>query len=107
MSAADCKFREGAVVFWPPEVKDAEKLKTTALWEEESSGIAGDALLYLGPSATLTDSPELPDFYLDPAYRAEMDRRARIMSGSPMRLTPPSKASPSFIHPAENPEEHK
>ena len=82
LSTPDCKFREGAVVFWPPEVTDAEKLKTMAAWEEESSGIAGDALLYLGPSATLTDSPLIPDFYLDPAYRAEMDRRAKIMSGA-------------------------
>ncbi len=107
LSVSDCKFREGAVVFWPPEVTDAEKVTTMAGWEDETSGVAGDALLYLGPSETLTNSPQIPDFYLDAGFRAEMDRRARIMSGSPMQLATPLTTSPSFIHSAEALDKHK
>jgi hypothetical protein len=107
LSAPDCRFREGAVVFWPPEVTDAEKLSSIAAWEEESSGVSGDALLYMGRAETLTYSPPIPDFYLDVTFRAEIDRRAKIMSGSSMWLVPPSKTSPSFVHSAEDLDKHK
>jgi hypothetical protein len=94
-----CKFREGAVIFWPPEVTEAEKVKTMAALEDESSGVTGDALLYLGPAASLTSSPIIPDFYLDAAFRREMDRRATIMSGKPLELAPPEATSPQYVHP--------
>ena len=42
------------------------------------SGINGDALLYLGPAATLTRTPDEPSIYLDAAYRAEINRRNQI-----------------------------
>jgi len=38
-----------------------------------------DAVLYLGPAASLTSSPLLPDAYLDGAYLKELQRRWRIM----------------------------
>ena len=94
-----CKFREGAVVFFPPEVTDAQKAKMTSDWEEQSSGVTGDAFLYLGAAASLTTSPPIPDFYLDTAFRNEMDRRARIMSGSPMHIGAPLTTSPSHVQP--------
>jgi hypothetical protein len=94
-----CKFREGAVVFFPPEVTDAQKAKMTSDWEEQSSGVTGDAFLYLGATASLTTSSLIPDFYLDTAFRNEMDRRARIMSGSPMHIEAPVTTSPSYVQP--------
>ena len=44
----------------------------------------GDALLYLGPAASLNKSPTIPDLYLDEAFRREINRRSMIMSGSPL-----------------------
>jgi hypothetical protein len=55
----------------------------------------GDALLYLGPAASLTKSPTIPDLYLDEAFRREIDRRSMIMSGSPLPAGIPP-ASPMF-----------
>jgi len=46
--------------------------------ENVFSGMNGDALLYLGPAATLTHTPEEPSIYLDAAYRAEINRRNQI-----------------------------
>lgn len=99
LRSPDCKFREGAVVFFPPEVTDAQKAKMTIDWEEESTGIPGDAFLYLGVAASLTTSPTIPDFYLDTAFRNEMDRRARIMTGSPMNIAAPLITSQSYLQP--------
>ena len=46
--------------------------------ENMLSGMNGDALLYLGPAATLTRTPQEPSIYLDAAYRAEINRRNQI-----------------------------
>ena len=46
--------------------------------DEMASGVNGDALLYLGPAATLTRTPQEPSIYLDAAYRAEINRRNQI-----------------------------
>jgi hypothetical protein len=40
--------------------------------------MSGAALLYLGPAATLTRTPQEPSIYLDAAYRAEINRRNQI-----------------------------
>ena len=42
------------------------------------SGMNGDALLYLGPAATLARTPQEPSIYLDATYRAEINRRNQI-----------------------------
>jgi hypothetical protein len=52
--------------------------------EDQFSGIAGDALLYLGPAHSLTRSPLEPDIYLDADYRAENSRRYEIITGKPL-----------------------
>jgi hypothetical protein len=39
------------------------------------AGVSADAMLYLGPSSTLTESPTMPDAYLDEGYMKEMRRR--------------------------------
>jgi hypothetical protein len=44
----------------------------------------GDALLYLGPAATLTRTPQEPSIYLDAAYRAEINRRNQIRGLKPL-----------------------
>jgi hypothetical protein len=41
------------------------------------SGVKSDAILYLGPPDTLTQSPCEPSIYLDPDYFKEMNRRAQ------------------------------
>jgi hypothetical protein len=43
----------------------------------QRSGVNFDAILYLGPQDTLTESPIEPSFYLDPDYFKEMNRRAQ------------------------------
>ena len=53
-------------------------------WEAFNANFAGltaDALLYLGPRASLTRSPTRSDLYLDQDFRSEIDRRNRIMTG--------------------------
>ena len=42
------------------------------------SGVKSDAILYLGPPDSLTESPWEPSIYLDPHYFKEMNRRARF-----------------------------
>jgi hypothetical protein len=57
----------------------AEIRAKVAIAEEHMlSGMNGDALLYLGPAATLTRTPQEPSIYLDAAYRAEINRRNQI-----------------------------
>lgn len=48
------------------------------------SGADADALLYLGPAASLTLSQKSPDIYMDEAYRTEMSRRYQIITGKPL-----------------------
>ncbi|MFL5296197.1 MAG: hypothetical protein ACJ798_07420 [Phenylobacterium sp.] len=48
-----------------------------------ASGADADALLYLAPAASLTTSPNDPDLKTDPAYSAEMARRAPIIGFPP------------------------
>jgi hypothetical protein len=64
---------------------------------DQSSWAMGDALLYLGPAASLTESPISPDLYLDSAFRREINRRSLIVSGAPLEITKPLM-SPTFIH---------
>jgi hypothetical protein len=47
------------------------------------SGADADALLYLGPAASLTRSPDDPDLSTDPAYAAEIRQRLAIVGGPP------------------------
>lgn len=47
------------------------------------SGEDADAILYLGPPDTLTQSPIDPNIYLDPSYFKEEDRRLRCCTPPP------------------------
>lgn len=44
------------------------------------SGATSDAILYLGPPDSFTESPIEPDIYLDPIYFKEQNRRLRCCS---------------------------
>ena len=58
--------------------------KVDAAFAEMLSGVNGDALLYLGPAATLTRTPQEPSIYLDAAYRTEINRRNQIRGLPPL-----------------------
>ncbi|HJS46331.1 MAG TPA: hypothetical protein VJ753_08030 [Rhizomicrobium sp.] len=55
-----------------PEKTRAELRASLGLYR---AGASADAILYLGPVASLTASPFLPDIYLDTAYQKEVMRR--------------------------------
>jgi hypothetical protein len=65
------------------------------------AGLDSHALLYLGPRKSLMEGPRVPDLFLDPAFRAEMDRRLRLRLGGGLKAIPepwsyPSVAKPMF-----------
>ncbi len=78
---------------------EADRAKEVADMEARLSGGRGDALLYMGPAAGLTRAQESLDLYLDFGFRAEIDRRMLIETGShlpPLGLSP---VSPLYLHP--------
>lgn len=95
-----------------PGTTDAEKSRMIPDAQKSISGVNADALLYLGKSATLTQSPFEPSIYLDPEYRQEMNRHAAMgqdmewnaaplegaapLTDSLVRLNP---TSPRYLHP--------
>lgn len=62
------------------------------------AGLDSDALLYLGPRKSLTESPMVPDLYLDLEFRAEMDRRLRLRLGSGLKAIPDPRDNPAATH---------
>jgi hypothetical protein len=67
-----------------PTVTEAQKQQAISDNEDALSGVRSDALLFLGPAASLTEAPIHPDIYLDREYRAEISRRKQIMTGQPL-----------------------
>jgi hypothetical protein len=63
----------------PPDVL----ARIQAGWVRPNSGAEADAILYLGPAASLTLSPDDPDLATDAAYATEIQRRRAIAGGSP------------------------
>ncbi len=63
----------------PPVLTDAEKQEVFNFYRESAS--QGDALIYLGPSATLTYSPYIPDLYLDLDYDRTVARHHELQTG--------------------------
>jgi hypothetical protein len=70
----------------PPKITD--ELYETA--GRNNVGLTADALLYLGPRASLVFGPRALDIILDLDYRAEMNRRMILRTGEP--LGPPNTA---------------
>jgi hypothetical protein len=86
---------------FPPDYSAEKKAHLLAVMEDQQSGVAADALLYLGPAGTLTQSQESPDLYMDADFRKEIVRRAEIMLGRSLTNTPVNivPVSPRFIKP--------
>jgi hypothetical protein len=78
---------------------EAEKAKAVADMQQRLSGGVGDAVLYLGPAASLTRSQESSDIYLDLKFRAEIDRRMFIETGHHLPPFGSSPVSPQYLHP--------
>ncbi len=99
MQAAGCHFLNASDFTFPPDFTTERKAKELSEMEDQSSGVAGDALLYLGPAASLTQAPLSPDLYVDEDFRKEISRRSMLKGGGP--LTWPSAGdnlmSPHFI----------
>ncbi|MBW8708513.1 MAG: hypothetical protein JF627_04485 [Alphaproteobacteria bacterium] len=64
---------------FPVDLTDAEKQQVLA-FEADAPSYA-DALLYLGPSSSLTISPYIPDLYLDPDYGRTVARHHELQTG--------------------------
>ncbi|HTE43030.1 MAG TPA: hypothetical protein VK629_19555 [Steroidobacteraceae bacterium] len=83
----DCAYRApfniNDLPFIPPAEMSALRSGMIAAGERLTSGLAADAILYLGPSAELTVSSVMPDLYLDDAFRREIARRQTI-KGQPL-----------------------
>lgn len=85
-----------------PQVTEAAKKAALKSWDEETSGVTGDALLYLGPAARLTTATQIPDLYLDQAFRSEISRRRIVVSGRPLDTSSDIQTSQSPLRPYGN-----
>jgi|GEM_PF-2754642 len=90
MHAPGCHFVSASDFTFDKTATEAQKAEVIADTDDKLSGVAGDALLYLGPASRLTQSPLAPDLYLDTIFRKEIARRFQIVTGGP--LTWPSAA---------------
>jgi hypothetical protein len=88
-------FRKGCNAFPQGNIPDA----AFEMSGRNNLGLTSDALLYLGPRASLLKGPSDPDIYLDSAYRAEIDRRMVLRSGEHLTSSPagnPAVSKPFF-----------
>lgn len=69
-----------------PPITPDEQARMERRTQEVLSGVVGDALLYLGPQASLMNSPGDATLVMDEAYFREIGRRNEIMTGSPANL---------------------
>ena len=101
MKAPGCHFLNASDFSFPVSFTKERKAKELSDMEDQSSGVAGDALIYLGAARTLTESPLSPDLYLDEDFRKELNKRSVLKGEGP--LTWPSvadnPASPKFVRP--------
>jgi hypothetical protein len=75
-------YRPGCSQFAIPPKATAQQLDLT---NRNNSGLTSDALLYLGPRDRFVTSPNMPDLYLDTDFRAELERRSRLILGTPIK----------------------
>jgi hypothetical protein len=67
------------------------------------AGLNSDAYLYLGPRNSLMLSPNVPDLYLDPDFRAEVDRRLKVRAGFGVKAIPDPSSNPATARPYFDP----
>jgi len=97
---ADCHFIAPDSMRFPPSTSQEAVATKMAELEDQSSGVAGEALLYLGPASSLTLSPLSPDIYLDTAYRAEIASHVAVRGLPPMKSSVASNpATPRRLRP--------
>jgi len=87
-------FRKGCNAFPQGNIPDAG----FEMSGRNNLGLTSDALLYLGPRASLLKGPGDPDIYLDAEYRAEMDRRMVLRTGEHLKGSGPA-GNPSVPKP--------
>jgi hypothetical protein len=75
------KLKATPVTALPPTVASVAELIHGLI--SMASGEDADAILYLGPPETLTQSPVDPNIYLDPDYFKQEDRRLRCCTRPP------------------------
>jgi hypothetical protein len=100
-----CHFVDASDFHFGKTETETQRAATIARVDDMLSGVRGDALLYLGPAASLTESPISPDLYLDEEFRKEIGRRFQIITGGPMTWPTASDnpMSPHFFHPSDPP----
>jgi hypothetical protein len=100
MRSPNCHFVEASDLSYGPGTTEAEKAKDFADMEDKVSGVDSDAMLYLGPAASLTESPISPDLYLDADFRKEINRRLVLMGRQPNTwpTVMDNPMSPRYIH---------
>jgi hypothetical protein len=80
----DCHtYPRGAFRFAPTMTQEQQEAMLARM-DDENSGVEGDALLYLGPAASLTISPNMPDLYLDSDYRKEIAQHNSVRGLPPL-----------------------
>lgn len=89
-------FRKGCNAFPQGNIPDAG----FEMSGRNNLGLTSDALLYLGPRASLLKGPSAPDIYLDTEYRAEMDRRMVLRTGEHLTGSGPA-SNPAVAQPYE------
>lgn len=72
-----CYFKPNIIFNFPP--KMPQGLQDLLRAQANDVLFRGDAILFLGPEASLTKSPMFPDLYLDEEYRQEIKRHMEIM----------------------------
>jgi hypothetical protein len=78
----------------PPNVSKEQR----EIANRNNYGLTADALLYLGTRDHLNKASPMPDMYLDLDFRAELDRRNRIITGQPIESYTAEK-SPAVSRP--------
>jgi hypothetical protein len=84
MHAPGCHFVGASDFSFDKTATEGQKAKAVADIDDKLSGVAGNALLYLGSATGLTQSPIAPDLYLDMDFRKEIGRRFQIITGGSM-----------------------
>lgn len=70
-----------------PRIAPTAQAFDSVVGEGNALVVDGDAVIFFGPLEALAKGPMIPDYFLDPAYRAEMNRRA-LLGGPALKRFP-------------------
>lgn len=96
-----CTFVDASQFSFDAGVTAAQRAASIAAINAKVSGLNADALLYLGPAASLTESTSSSDIFLDSAFSKEVNRRAIIRTGHALEGfgVKNNPVSPRYLHP--------